>query len=166
MPYLLLLLAILLNLILAKAKIVPYRTTITTTDEIQSEYDFIVVGGGSGGTLLASRLSEIPQWKVLLIEAGEDEAYLSDVPGINVFLQNTQFNWKFKNEPQRGACLAYKNNQCKAPRGKVLGGTGVLNNMGRVFIASFHRYCRCSHYCYDNVIVATAAIQAAEFQHR
>lgn len=131
MSYLLLWLIAILKIVLTKGKITPYRTTITTTNEIQSEYDFIVVGGGSAGTLLASRLSEIPQWNVLLVEAGEDEAFLSDVPGINVFLQNSHYNWKFKNRPQRGACLAYKNNQCKAPRGKVLGGTGVLNNMVR-----------------------------------
>jgi len=93
-------------------------------------YDFIIIGGGSAGAVVASRLSENKNWKVLLLEAGRDETDLSDVPVVAAHLQFGRMDWKYKTEPQPGvACLGFIDGRCNWPRGKVLGGSSVLNYM-------------------------------------
>ncbi|EDW00246.1 GH11961 [Drosophila grimshawi] len=94
-----------------------------------SEYDFIVVGAGTAGCALAARLSENPKWKVLLLEAGGPESYAMDVPIIAHFLQLGEMNWKYRTQPSNNYCLAMKDNRCNWPRGKVMGGSSVLNYM-------------------------------------
>ncbi|XP_050443329.1 glucose dehydrogenase [FAD, quinone]-like [Adelges cooleyi] len=93
------------------------------------EYDFIVVGAGSAGAVVASRLSEIPKWKVLLIEAGQEEHFVMDIPLAANMLQFTEANWKYKTMPSDNYCLGHENRQCNYPRGKVMGGSSVLNYM-------------------------------------
>ncbi|XP_076181308.1 glucose dehydrogenase [FAD, quinone] [Ptiloglossa arizonensis] len=92
-------------------------------------YDFIVIGSGSAGAVVASRLSEIENWNVLLLEAGGDETEISDVPLLAGYLQLSQLDWQYKTEPQEGACLAMEHARCNWPRGKVIGGSSVLNYM-------------------------------------
>jgi len=96
---------------------------------LYSQYDFIVIGGGSAGAVVASRLSEISNWTVLLLEAGGDETLLSDVPLFMPALQLSTLDWQFKTEPSATSCLGMKGRQCNWPRGKVLGGSSVLNAM-------------------------------------
>lgn len=55
--------------------------------------------------MVASRLSEIENWKVLLLEAGGDETEISDVPLMAGYLQLSQLDWQYKSEPQGQACL-------------------------------------------------------------
>ena len=69
--------------------------------QISPIYDFIVVGGGSAGAVIASRLSEVPNWSVLLLEAGGDENEVSDVPALAGYMQLSEFDWKYKIEPYK-----------------------------------------------------------------
>lgn len=80
---------------------------------------------------MASRLSEIRNWTVLLIEAGGDETEASDVPALAGFLQLTEMDWQYKTLPpdNKRYCQAMNGDSCNWPRGKVLGGSSVLNAM-------------------------------------
>ncbi|PNF27347.1 Glucose dehydrogenase [FAD, quinone] [Cryptotermes secundus] len=93
------------------------------------EYDFIIVGGGAAGCLLADRLSEVSEWNVLLIEAGGEENFLQDIPALASLSYYTPANWGYKTEKSSTACLGLIDGRCNWPRGKVLGGTTVLNYM-------------------------------------
>ncbi|XP_066258130.1 glucose dehydrogenase [FAD, quinone] [Euwallacea similis] len=95
----------------------------------ESKYDFIVIGSGSAGSIMANRLSEISQWKVLLLEAGGHETDISDVPILSLYLHKSKLDWGYKTEPQPTACQAMVENRCSWTRGKVLGGSSVLNTM-------------------------------------
>lgn len=95
-----------------------------------AKYDFIVVGAGTAGATIASRLSEVGDVTVLLIEAGRSESLFMDIPVIVNFLQfSDDINWMYKTEPSDYYCRGMKNHQCKWPRGKVMGGSSVLNYM-------------------------------------
>lgn len=101
----------------------------TTFSDMLPEYDFVVVGAGSAGSIIASRLSENPNWKVLLLEAGGDPPPASDIPRIYYDLQEKEADWAYLTEPDGRSCLGFRDRQCRWPRGKALGGSSVLNAM-------------------------------------
>jgi choline dehydrogenase-like flavoprotein len=90
-------------------------------------FDYIVVGGGSGGCVLAARLSEDPSVSVGLIEAGPaDRNVLIHVPaGLALLAQTHTANWNFSTVPQKGL----NGRSGWQPRGKVLGGSSSVNAM-------------------------------------
>ncbi|XP_057339331.1 glucose dehydrogenase [FAD, quinone]-like [Microplitis mediator] len=107
----------------------PPDRTSEIVENLNESFDFIIVGGGSAGSVLAGRLSEQPDWKVLLIEAGSYPSAKSDVPALFFDLWNTSEDYAYQEEPQRDFCLGMKNRRCKWSGGKVLGGGSTINGM-------------------------------------
>jgi choline dehydrogenase-like flavoprotein len=100
------------------------------TPQLNAKYDFVVVGAGTAGITMAVRLSEIPNIKVLLIEAGSQENLFMDIPILVYILQmQSDINWKYRSKPSDRYCLGMNDKRCNLPRGKVLGGSSVLNYM-------------------------------------
>lgn len=90
-------------------------------------FDYIVIGGGSAGCVLANRLSENPGNKVLLLEAGgRDTSLFIHMPaGVAELLKGGPCNWEFNTAPE-----PHLNNRALYwPRGKVLGGSSAINGM-------------------------------------
>ena len=90
-------------------------------------YDFVVVGGGTSGCVLAARLSEDADVRVLLLEAGRAQG-LEDTLDFLAMWGNTAVDWAFRTTPQVGLGGVV----LPAPRGKVLGGSSTINGLFHV----------------------------------
>jgi choline dehydrogenase len=89
-------------------------------------FDYVIVGGGSAGCVLAARLAEDPGVKVLLLEAGPDpDAEEIRIPAAYSRLFQTRYDWNFVTLPQERA----DGRTVYWPRGRVLGGSSALNAM-------------------------------------
>ena len=106
---------------------------------MKEKYDYIIVGAGSAGCLLANRLSANPDNSVLLIEAGrkDDNLWLHVPVGYFKTMNNPKFDWMYKLEKDKGL----NNRRIDWPRGKVLGGSSALNGL---------LYVRGDRHDYDN----------------
>jgi choline dehydrogenase len=90
------------------------------------QYDYIVVGAGSAGAVLASRLSENPRNQVLLVEAGRAGHPYSRLPvSFGLLIDNPRANWRYESDPEPNTA----NRKIPVPRGKVLGGSSAINGL-------------------------------------
>ncbi len=89
-------------------------------------FDYIVVGAGSAGSVLANRLSADPKYRVLVLEAGRESHPWSRIPvGFAKLIENPAANWLYSSEPDEGT----GNRRIPIPRGKLLGGSSSINGM-------------------------------------
>jgi choline dehydrogenase len=94
---------------------------------IDGEFDYIIVGAGSAGCVLANRLSADPTKRVLLLEAGSRDNWIwFHIPvGYLFAIGNPRADWMFKTEPEPGL----NGRSLNYPRGKVIGGSSAINGM-------------------------------------
>jgi len=95
----------------------------------KSQFNFLIIGGGSAGSALANRLSANPENKVLVLEAGRPD-YIWDIfihmpAALSTPIGNKAYDWKYESEPE----TFIHNRRIYHARGKVLGGSSSINGM-------------------------------------
>ncbi|XP_068085272.1 uncharacterized protein [Anabrus simplex] len=103
------------------------RTRPSIIQAPASHYDYVIVGGGTAGCVLAARLSADPNRSVLLVEAGHEFGWVSTIPLAAPLLQNTVHDWSYRTTPQLFSSWGLQDQTSAWPRGRGLGGSSQMN---------------------------------------
>ncbi|CAB3253647.1 unnamed protein product [Arctia plantaginis] len=95
----------------------------------KTHFDFIIVGAGSAGSVMANRLSEIKEWNILLLEAGGDPPIEASVPELDRNLRLSKYDWQYLTTNDGVIDQSVINGSINWPRGKIIGGTSNINAM-------------------------------------
>ncbi|XP_022831333.1 glucose dehydrogenase [FAD, quinone]-like [Spodoptera litura] len=103
-----------------------------STDYDSGEFDFIIIGAGSAGSVVANRLSEIEDWNILLLEAGGVPPIASDIPGLQTVLYGTENDWQYTTVNNGITSQGLINGSVAWTKGKMLGGSSSINALAYV----------------------------------
>ncbi|KAK2583983.1 hypothetical protein KPH14_006444 [Odynerus spinipes] len=110
-----------------------FSKPISIIESPNNYYDYIIVGAGTSGCVIASRLSDSPNTTVLLVEAGGYFNWMSVMPLMAPLIQGSSLDWAYKTETQKFSSLGLWSQQQSWPRGKGLGGSGQMNYLVHSF---------------------------------
>ncbi|KPJ02587.1 Glucose dehydrogenase [acceptor] [Papilio xuthus] len=119
------------NVFLYFISIIYYHDTLLSSfyTNLQEEYDYIIVGAGTAGSLIAHRIATETNFTFVVLEAGGRSYPLLEIPFIGPLLHGSIYDWQYESTPQEHACLAMVEKKCKLTQGKIVGGSSKLNNM-------------------------------------
>ncbi|XP_052738870.1 ecdysone oxidase-like [Bicyclus anynana] len=101
---------------------------IFSTGADDAVYDYIVVGAGTAGSVVANRLTENPDVQVLAIEAGGEPAFETEYAGLFPLLTKTNYDWNYVSEDDGYTAQYHRNGYLDLPSGKVYGGSSTLHH--------------------------------------
>ncbi|XP_015907095.2 glucose dehydrogenase [FAD, quinone]-like [Parasteatoda tepidariorum] len=100
-----------------------------TASDVKKSYDYVIIGAGSAGSVLANRLSANPCVSVVVLEAGSTPPILTEIPSAERFFVHSSIDWDFESVPQQRSGQNLKERKVRYASGKVLGGSSVLNDV-------------------------------------
>ncbi|GFV94774.1 glucose dehydrogenase [Trichonephila clavipes] len=105
------------------------KHTPKTTTDIKDSYDYIIVGAGTAGSVLAARLAEKDCVTALFLEAGKSPPKVTDIPTAARSFIQSDIDWNYSTAPQKHTGVGLVNRSVAWPSGKTIGGGSVISGM-------------------------------------